>query len=273
MEIEFTVGTQSVVLTDYGRLKDGRMGDLAPQTTLETWRVGGQLVKSAYRQEKRALDLPFLFKAATETALLANVQTILSVLSAGEGTLRVTRNDGTVRELYRCYYVAGLGEKGWLKVAEAVLSFDALDPYWYSTVPTIEVFASGSVVSFFPFFPLLLTSSSIVERKTINNPGLIAWPFWSIYGPGLNPSIINHTTGEQLTLNCSLSASDILTIDTSPLAKTVQINGANAYQYLTAASVLFGLLPGDNDISVQMNIITAGISAGSAMYYPRYISP
>lgn len=273
MEIEFTVGQQSVVLTDYGRLLSGRMGDLAPQTTLETWRVGGQLVKSAYRQEKRALDLPFLFKAATESLLLANVQTILSVLSAGEGTLRITRDDGMARELYRCYYIGGLSEKGWLQAAEAVLSFDGLDPYWYSTVPTIEVFTSGNVSSFFPFFPLLLTSSSIVERKILNNPGVNAWPFWSIYGPGINPTILNYTTGKQITLSCSLSASDILTIDASPLAKTVQINGANAYQYLTIASDLFDLLPGDNDISVQMNIITAEVSAGSVMYYPRYISP
>lgn len=274
MQIEFIVGAQSVVLTNYGRLVDGRRGDLAPATVLETELLAGLSVMSAYRQEKRPLDLPFLFKAAAETTLLANIRTMLDVLTAGEGVLKVTRNDAVVRQLQRCYYKDGLREKGWLQAIETVLSFDSLDPYWYDPTPTSEVFTVSltSLTTFFPFFPLVLTASSIIERKNVTNPGAPVWPVWTIVGPGENPTITNHTTGESITLVKTLIAGDVLVIDTSPLAKTVILNGANAYQYLTAASTLFSLAHGVNDLSVQMNLFVAGTSTGTLQFYPRYVS-
>ncbi len=275
MEVEFTVGAQSVVLTDYGRLKGGRIGDLAPQTTLETRRVGTQLVKSAYRQEKRPLDLPFLFKAANEATLLANVRTILGVLSAGEGTLSVTRNDGTIRELYRCYYVAGLGEKGWVQAAEAVLSFDGLDPYWYDPTGVIVDFVSGGSENptlFFPVPPLYLLPSAILQAKTINNPGVESWLVWTITGPGDIISLINQTSGRTFIYSGALDDADTLVIDSRPLYKTVRLNGVNAWANVPQASAdLWPLARGDNSILVTVANSTEHTIV-ELVYYPRYVS-
>lgn len=274
MEIEFIVGLQSVVLTDYGRLLAGRMGDLAPSTVLETEMLSGQLIMSAYRQEKRPIDLPFMFKATTETGLLDAVRVMLDVLTIGEGILQVTRNDAVVRQLQRCFYRDGLRQKNYPKAMETVISFDALDPYWYSPTPTSDLFTVSltSLVTFFPFFPLMLTTSTVIERKDVDNPGTNAWPVWTIVGPGENPTILNHTTGEYIMLICTLVAGDILIIDTSPFAKTVLLNGVNAYQYMTDDSSLFDLDPGINDISFQMNLAVVGSSSGLLQYYPRYIT-
>jgi hypothetical protein len=276
MEIEFrVVGPRSVVLTDYGRLKAGRRGDLAPETTLETKRIGGQLMMSTYLQEKRPLDLPFLFKATTEAELLANVRLILDVLTAGEGTLKVTRNDDVVRELYRCFYRAGLGEKNWLQAAEAVLSFDALDPYWYDPTAVIVDFVSGGSENptlFFPVPPLYLLPSSVLEQKTINNPGVEAWPVWTITGPGAIISLINQTSGRTFIYSGTLDAADTLEIDSRPLYKTVRLNGANAWANVPKASAdLWPLAGGDNSILVTVANSTE-YTVVEFNYYPRYVS-
>lgn len=275
MEVEFILadGTGSVVLTDYGRLLSGRRGDLAPLTTLETKRVGTQLVKSAYRQERRALDLPFLFKGSDETTLLTNVRSVLAVLSAGEGILRVTRT-ATVRELRRCYYRAGLGEKGWLRAAEAVLSFDALDPYWYDPT-TVEVdFTTQETPEgyFFPILPVSLVPSSVLQRQVVNNPGVQTWPIWTITGPGDTISITNETSGRQFLYSGELTIDDTLEIDCRPLYKTVRLNGVNAWSNVPKEFAdLWPLEAGDNTVLVTMANATADTLATLA-YLPRYIS-
>lgn len=274
MEVEFTVGSRSIVLTDYGRIIDGRRGDLAPLTTLETKRLGSQLVKSIYRQEKRAVDFPFLFKAASEATLLSSIRSMLDVLSAGEGTLAVTRNDSVVRELYRCYYVGGLGEKGYVRAAEAVLSFDALDPYWYDPADTEVEFAIPAIPegTFFPILPVTLVPSSVLQRQTVNNPGVQVWPIWTITGPGSDISLINETNGRAFLFETILDETDTLVIDTRPLYKTVQLNGANAWADVPKTYAdLWPLEPGDNSILVTVANAT-DVTLATLAYQRRYIS-
>jgi len=277
MEVRFTASDsgRAVVISDYGHPKDGRVGDLAPQTTLETQRIGTQLIKSVYRQERRALDLPFLFKAADEATLLANIEIILDVLTEGEGTLRVTRKDGTVRELQRCYYVGGLGEKGYVKATEAVLSFDGLDPYWYDPTAVIVDFVSGggdAPTLFFPVPPLNLLPSAIFQSKTAPNPGKESWPVWTVTGPGNTISLINQTSGRTFIYSGTLTAADTLVIDTRPLYKTVRLNGVNAWANVPKASAdLWPLAGGDNAILVTMGNSTVHTLV-EFNYNPRYVS-
>jgi hypothetical protein len=276
MVIEFILENvyTSVVLTNYGRLLAGRRGDLAPAITLESRRIGDELLASIYRQEKRPIDLPFFFKAATEAVLLANVRTILSVLTAGEGRLRVTRNDATVRELKRCYFRGGLGEKGWIQAIETVLSFDALDPYWYEPTATSINFnaAGGGTMPFFPIFPLQLDVSQVLDRKTVANPGAACWPIWVITGPGNTLSLKNITTGRDLVWNGSLSIADTLVIDTSPLKKTIRLNGVNAWNNVPGSDAdLWPLIAGNNDVLVTVGDATADTLVQLA-FVPRYVS-
>jgi hypothetical protein len=279
MELEFILadGSGSVKLTDYGRLLAGRRGDLAPLITLESRRIGNELLASMYRHEKRPLDLPFLFKAATEAELLTNVRTVLTVLTAGEGKLRVTRNDATVRELKRCYFRGGLGEKGWTQAAETVLSFDALDPFWYETSATENIFTiSGStILPFFPFFltkPLRLLVSQVLNQDTVSNPGVEAWPIWTITGPGDTLSLENLTTGRKIVWNGTLTGSDQLEIDTRPLYKTVRLNGVNSWSLVQSSDAdPWPMIAGNNDILVGLSNATIATQA-KLSYTRRYVS-
>lgn len=275
MELEFILadGSGSVKLTDYGQLLAGRRGDLAPAITLESRRIGNELLASMYRKEKRALDLPFLFKASTESALLDNVRTLLTVLTAGEGKLRATIGS-TVRELQRVYFSGGLTEKNWLQAAEAVLSFDALDPFWYEIAAAENLFTiSGSTIApFFPFFPIRLLVSQVLNQDTVSNPGVEVWPIWTITGPGDTLSLENTTTGRKLTWLGTLDVNDVLEIDTRPLHKTVRLNGVNAWEDVQASEAdLWPLIAGDNDVLVGLSSATVDTEA-LLSYIPRYVS-
>lgn len=278
MELEFILedGSGSVVLTDYGHLLAGRRGDLAPLITLESRRIGEELLASVHRMEKRPLDFPFLFKETTESELLTTVRTVLTVLTAGEGKLRVTDN-GVVRELKRCYFRGGLGEKGWRQAAETVLSFDALDPFWYETTATENQFTiSGSVIQpFFPFFltkPMKLLVSQVLNQDTVTNPGVEVWPIWTITGPGDTLSLENMTTGKRLLWNSTLTDEDILEIDTRPMYKTVRINGINAWNDVGVSDAnLWPLLAGDNEVLVTLSNASI-LTKATLSFFPRYVS-
>lgn len=272
MELEFSVGTRSVVLTDYGHLLAGRLGDLAPEMVLETRSLGGGLGITSYRSGKRALDIPFFMKASTITALLNNVRTMLNVLTLGEGTLRATREDGIIRELQQCYFKNGLREKSW-KTAETILSFDALDPYWYDPISKLVEFTlQPASASFFPLLPLHLLASSIFEEATVNNPGMETWPVWTIYGPGDGVSLVNNTSGRSLYYSGNLSSSDVLVIDTTPGIKTVKLNGSNAWSAMAMYSAdLWPLEMGDNIITTTLGSATS-VSKVELAYFERYIS-
>lgn len=275
MEIKFTADASGdeIVLTDYGRLLDGRRGDLAPLTTLEAQRIGGVLIKSIYRQEKRPLDLPFLFKASDLSTLQDNVRTVLDVLSQGEGVLTFIKDDATERELRSCFYKYGMGEKNWRSAMETVISFDALDPYWYDPTEVEEAF-TGAVPTgtFFPFFPLVLSPSSVLAEKTVTNPGVESWPIWTITGPATGVTLFNVTSDRTLALSLTMAAGETLVIDTRPLYKTVELNGANGWTYVSPYDPdLWPLAAGDNLIQVVMANTDAGSSA-MLEYNPRYIS-
>jgi len=284
MELEYLVGAESVVLTDYGRLKKGRKGDLGMPVVIETRRVGNELQRSLYLHGKRAVDIPFLAKAASEAALLANLQTMMNVLTSDTlrsdgfdqdtAILQVTKNDASVRQLQRCFYVGGLDEKAWINGMESVISFDALDPYWYDPTAVEVTFSSGETPSmlFFPLPPLYLAPSAVFAEQSVVNPGAEAWPIWTISGPGSSISLINQTTGRKVMWTGTLMIDDELEIDTRPLHKTVRLNGENAWDSVPISYAdLWPLAAGPNALMVTIANSTGDTSAVLS-YNPRYKS-
>jgi hypothetical protein len=272
MEVKYTVGSAAIILTNYGTLL-GKLGDLAPAITLQSERRGNVLQKTIYRHEDRPLDLPFLFEGDNEDDLRGNVRAILDVLAAGEGILRITRT-GVARELRNTWYTAGLREKGnGGRTIKTVLSFDALDPYWYDPTGQQVTFAGGVVAgTFFPFFPIVLSPSSVLAEETIVNPGVEAWPIWTISGPGGTITLENVTTGRKVVWNGTMADGETLVIDTRPLYKTVELNDANAWAYVSYDDTdLWPLAAGSNTIRVVMTGTDAG-SQALLEYNPRYIS-
>lgn len=126
----------------------------------------------------------------------------------------------------------------------------AADPVLYadqeSTARVLPLSPRGSVKVFpmrLPFGFLRAGAVYISPPADISVSGNTpAWPVYTITGPVLNPSIINRTTGEKLTVEISVPTSEVLTIDTR--ARAVLLNGASRYGALTAESTWFPLQPG-----------------------------
>lgn len=192
----------------------------------------------------------------------------------GDGKLRVTRHDGSVREL-TCRYWRGLDKAkygGGGALLRTTLSFRAFDPYFYAATPISDTFTAGTPGTFFPFFPLTLSSSTVFANVTINNPGHVeAWPVWTVTGPGKDIILRNRTSGKYFSLPITLGVGEYMVIDTRPGEKTVEDNtGADRFGDLDlSVSSLWALLAGNNVVRIEMSDTGAGSSVAYSCY-PRY---
>ncbi|MFI8263684.1 phage distal tail protein [Streptomyces sp. NPDC085665] len=126
----------------------------------------------------------------------------------------------------------------------------AADPVLYadqqSTARVVPLAPRGSVPVFplrFPFGFMKAGAVYVSPPEDIAVDGNTAtWPTYTIKGPVVNPSIINRTTGERITVQITVPTAEVLTIDTR--ARTVLLNGASRYGALTSDSVWFPFRPG-----------------------------
>ncbi len=134
----------------------------------------------------------------------------------------------------------------------------------------------ASTPSFFPIFPLRLTSSQIAVDSTVTNAGDVAtWPVWTIKGPGTTITLRNLTTGENLIfLSTVLGSGESIAIDTRPGLKTVtKQDGSNLFNDLDVTSSLWALPRGDSAIRLEMSGVDATASSLQLNYRQRYLSP
>ncbi len=266
---------------DYEVLR-GRRGAFNPPISFVEEEVPLQ-PGSRMRQVKvlpRDVDLPILIRGTDVDDVRYKIAGLLDLLDPerGAGKLRVKAGDGTQLDL-NCYYSGGLeGEEGgdlwgpdWCK---AILSFRAVDPFWYQTYPLTASYVLGDPPPFFPLLPLNVASSTLfVPATVITNPGQVeTWPVWTIVGPGSNITLENATTGESMVLSIILADLERLELDTRPGRKTVKHgDGTNAYDHLSATSSLWPLVKGGNVVS----LIMGGTGANSALtlsFTPRFRS-
>lgn len=222
----------------------------------------------------REVDLPFLIKGASRQELRTKVREIINTFNPmiGDGRLQVTSYDGSQRELY-CRYAGGLEfEESGLNFQKFILVLRAFDPFWYDTNTIVETFTIGEPATFFPMFPLRLSSSTVFADTTIENSGDVeTWPEWIIKGPGEKIIFYNLTTGEKLFLNTSLLEGETITIDLKPGKKTIKKNdGTNLFGTLTDDSTLWALQQGVNNIRIEMSNATLQSSV-QLSYKNRYL--
>lgn len=236
----------------------------------------------AVRGEVREVTIPVLFRDTSPAALRATLRTWLGWLDPqrGTGILRVTDDGGAQREL-NCRYSGGLeidesmgqlwgsrqGQKG-------SVVFRAVDPWWYDVDDTVLSFALASGSAFFPFFPLVLAPSELLDTPTpIDNTGDVeAWPVWTITGPATNPVLSNLTTGKVLELTITLAAAELLTIDTRPGRKAITLDdGSNLFGTRTATSSLWPLVRGSNQLQIELTSATSASRVDLA-YRRGYLS-
>lgn len=260
-------------------------GRFAPNPVFEADGVPGQSGKRLrfVRHDVHEFALKFWLYEPSEELLRTTLRSTVYRMdpTRGIGRLRVVAPGGDSREIF-CRVASGLGVSEVLGEDSAFYAqrigatFLAHDPYWYSVGDTAIVYTGDTeVATFFPFFPLRLSASSVfVNDSAISNPGdLEAWPVWTIEGPGSNIVMSNLTTNQSLTLNTAVSSGQSVTIDTRPGAKTVlNDDGTSLFPLMTATSTLFSLQRGDNHIQVAMDS-TSTTSAIRLAFRPRYFAP
>lgn len=278
-------GTE-IPLTDNYKVLSGMQGRFMPPLEMVEEEVPLQ-AGSRLRTIKvlpRDIDIPLYILADSEKDLRLKMRSFLRVFNPlnGNGTIKVTAPDGTIREI-ACRYISGLegkedrDSKGvyWQIV---LLVFRAFDPFWYESGTIVKTFKMAeSQATFFPMFPLRLTSSTVFADATVENTGDVeTWPEWIITGPGENLTIRNMTTGEVVQLDhidAKLGAGEILTINTKPFAKTIEKNnGMNIFHTLTDESSLWSLVEGYNNIRIEMANATSESSI-QLTYRHRYWGP
>lgn len=105
----------------------------------------------------------------------------------------------------------------------------------------------------------------------INNVGDVLTPVKITFtGACVNPVIKNVTNNEFIKINYELKDHDVLTINTEFGNKRIEINGVNAYSYITLDSTLWELAVGENFISYETD---AGAENAKVLiaYKNRYV--
>ena len=229
----------------------------------------GSIVRTV-RHDERRIVLPIVEDLGSPELVTARKRELTYLMdpARGYGQLRVTSHDSSQRVI-NAYLEDGMGleeslnstyGKRWFR---ASLQFLCPYPYWRdSTTTSATIGNTGTTATFFPFFPLRLSSSSVFGSTTIDNTGeVIAYPRWHITGPGSSIYIKNLTTGKTINLDTTLMAGESVTIDTTPGVRTVTKNdGTNLFGDLSADSSLWPLVKGTNAIQLEMSSADANSS-------------
>ncbi|MFI6465663.1 phage tail protein [Streptomyces sp. NPDC050538] len=191
-------------------------------------------------------------------------------LRDGPGWLEIARPDGGRRRIAVHYQdgFEGRGSKGYGIVSDYVaITLWCEDPYWIDPTDVVVHRETGSLTPFFVPYPTV-SSSQVLGATTVVNPGdVIVWPTWTVTGPASLITFTHEGTGEQFTLDPTavghgnLLAGQQVTISTDPPSVRYQ-NGDNWVGSLDwPSAVLWGLSPGDNSVTFQLN----GSGPGSAV--------
>jgi Phage tail protein len=182
----------------------------------------------------------------------------------GEGTLTVVQGEWAGRSL-RCVYEAGLDELEETSgdfVNPATFLFRAAWPYWNDASEASETVTQDDTVRvWFPFPPLIFMASTAFAIITLTNDGDVdAWPTITGIGPGEDITVSNLTTGQSWTLEGVVDAGSELRVDHRPGFREVSVDGVNSFERLTPSSTLWPLVPGPNQIEIEVFNTTVATS-------------
>lgn len=218
------------------------------------------------------------------------------------GNLRVVESDGTIRQLDVFIAEGPRFEPAQLDkwdewAFQEVLRFIAYDPLFYDPNLVTVTFLPVSCALGFPYiftfsfscvnglifpitFPIVFNSSYLSTTQTITYTGTwLTYPVITLTGPMTNPTMTNTATGEKLTLNYTISAGEVVTIDLRYGRKTVSNQtGTNLIGYLSNDSNLatFHIAPdpeapgGLNPISLVAYLTTVGATQMTFSYYTKF---
>jgi hypothetical protein len=172
------------------------------------------------------------------------------------GYIQIQRPDGSVRQI-AVYVISGLDTPDTqIHYTNYAFTLHTPDPYWSDLASQSLLFSINASPGILPVLPVQLASSAVIGTATIFNGGnALAWPTWTITGPG-TPTLQNLTTGRKWSLNTSIPSGNVVQVTTKPgtqMAVNVS-TGTNIWDQLVLSSLrdLWSLAGGNNQISIAM---------------------
>jgi len=235
-------------------------------------------ILNSIRTVPREISVPIFLRGSEPFLIRRKMAEIMQFLSPdlGEGKLYIERPTGEKRFL-KCIYKNGLdgNDKSIGKdYGTFIITFRAVDPYFYNSVESSYTFTEESSEGSFlgnPFFPIFITQGAIYSNISFINTGDgIAYPVWTITGVGDSLVLRNLTTGKFMQLDYTISEGEIITIDTRIGYKSIVNNsGINLMQYMASLSSFWLIEQGTNVIRVELS--NSGVNTAVKIdYYLRY---
>lgn len=231
--------------------------------------------------------------------------------AVGSVAVMVTRSDGTRRQI-EGLYVAGfealaLAHSNAMEVTANIAIRCHEEPYWVdpsgTTIevdPPPDVFTSGTTSTddtatgtddpiptngfvvgidfnsadygFSAVLPFSGDAGGVVITTLVNDGDADAWPLFTITGPASAIQATNITTGKFWTWDGSLDNAKVLTVDTRPGRRDVNVDGTNRFGTLEDGSSLWALQPGSQVVAFRFDGTTDPGSKFVVSWTERYLT-
>ncbi len=194
-----------------------------PVEHITTDNPGGGVIVEATRVKERTILWPVRMRSTTHLDLLSTWRRVTGLFTQtrdlGPGRLRITRGDGSQREIL-AYYSSGLEgepEDGtWLQVT-AVINLLCPDPFWRRVGDVVQTYKEADRPDYLSPY-MTVSSGRVLGATSVPNDGARAvWPTWTIRGPMTALTATNVTRGEFFVATHTLAAGETLTITGRPI--------------------------------------------------------
>ena len=250
-------------------------GLLIPATNVRIEESAGD--GGVWRHSKRGvrqLDLPVTIIGTDRGDVESKLRRLNKVLQDAQGATKINANYSSGETLQlSAHYVSGAegsrGENGGMTWQRILLSFQAPNPFWQSSVQQSFTITSGNTGrGMLPqLSKLKLSSSQTLGVISVTNEGdVAAYPVWTVRGPITGLSISDGSLS--FGFEDSVAVGETIVINTET-GVVLDDTGANRYGILATAPKLFKLNPGTSSLSV-IGTDSETSTEVTLTYSPRY---
>lgn len=258
------------------------LGAAPRAVTTQPLATGGSALRWSH-VDQRMITLPLHIQAPTNPELVELKRRVISAFLATTpaagvptpGTLRVTRSDGTWREI-GAVYMDGLGGADETSLSpyvdRAVLQLLCPDPWFYGASSVAADFTTSTTLrNYLNPYETLSTGRTLGEVTVSVTSDVAVSPVWEVTGPATTVTVRYASGGPGWTYG-AISAGRTITVDVERYTVTDE-TGANRISGIGwPTSTLFRLNPGPNALLISITGGVDGTSSVRLSYRPRWES-
>ncbi|WP_189041045.1 phage distal tail protein [Micromonospora sonchi] len=247
---------------------------ITPGEVVTRPRSWGGVTVTGVKIRQRTLTWPVRLRAQTHMEFLTKWRALAESFAAtwhdGPGLFRLTRPDGSAREVLAYYQSGWDGEPGQGQTEDTpVLTLLCPDGFWRDSEPVTWERRYGTNLDYLNPFPSV-SSGDVLGDTEMWNPGSVpVYPTWQITGPLTAITATNHTTGETFTLTYALAPGEFINITTRPGRVTGPAGQMLGGALTRPGSTLWGLRRGLNHLQFEASGGSEGTSV-TLTFRPQY---